>query len=371
MLWSRIDKFTHAMLGNLSPTGVNWARAGTVVLAIGAAMSAAYGWQVSVLHAVGLAGVTFIAAFGIEAAYQAHRDGKWIVSGFAGVLGVFFLVIQFGIDQQYTAGARGNNRDETRVANVKYDNAHESAKDDVKNLAMWREHMARLQTEAPWAATVKADALRSELEALTKRMVDEERGQRGRKAGRGKIYEDLESQAIAVTAKIGKVEQATKLAEQIEATQRILDKKRETANGAEFKSSAVVHGNGQIAKAISFAFGGGALKASDAIEAGTDIGINSAIALAISCGHAFCFLMAVALYGRREDHIDAPAHTAAAYRHTITPTPLQHSPYGIAAPTHDSHVHIPIQITDAVGLRAEALRTAILSAIQQQRTRIA
>ena len=78
-----IDTFATAMLGELTPTGRNWARAGTVVLAVGAAMSFMYGWAVSPLHALALAGVTFIAAFAPEAAYKAFDKRQW----FLGIVG--------------------------------------------------------------------------------------------------------------------------------------------------------------------------------------------------------------------------------------------------------------------------------------------
>jgi len=65
------ERFIHAMLGNLNPTGRMWAHIGVIVLIVAAAMSWGFGAEVSWKHAAFLACLTFVAAFGPEAAHRA------------------------------------------------------------------------------------------------------------------------------------------------------------------------------------------------------------------------------------------------------------------------------------------------------------
>ena len=309
-LFGLIDSFIAAMLGRLDNTGLAWARAGVIVLCVGAAMSADFGMQVSWKHALFLAGVTFVAAFGPEAAYKAFQMGKYGIASVAVVVSAMLLIIQFGVDQSYTAGIRGLNRDETRVANVIYDGAQDATKEDKANLEMWRKQLATLTEQNAWAPTVKAEALRAEAETLKGRIEEEKAGKRGRAAGCKSECERLQNELIAVQNKIGIVEQAADLTKRIEATQRILDSKRDVASKTEYKSSAVVHANTAIAKAVSF-ITFGKLKPSENIEEGTDIGINMAMALAATGVPAFCFLISVALYSRKETFAEANGFSAA------------------------------------------------------------
>jgi hypothetical protein len=308
-----MDGFIAAMLGKLDATGMAWARVGIVVLCVGAAMSADFGAAVSWKHALFLAGLTFVAAFGPEAAYKAFEMKKYFIGCVAVLASALLIIIQFGVDQSYTAGIRGLNRDETRVANVKWDGAQDASKDEKASLEMFRARHATLMAERAkmgqelsWLPTVTPDGLRAEVVVHDKEIALETArgGCKSKCAQRMQAKANLEKWIAAAESYKSKADEIAELDKQITATTKILDSKREVASHTEYKSSAVLHANAQIAKSVAF-LGFGAVKPSENIEEGTDIGINMAMALA-ACGiPAFTFLIAVALYKREETYAEA------------------------------------------------------------------
>ena len=312
---TRLDSLIQAMLGDLNPTGKAWARVGIIVLVVAAAMSFDFGYSVSWKHAAFLACLTFVAAFGPEAAYKAINEGKFVAGAAIAMICAPLLVIEFYSHGGYTAGLRGHNLSEARVQNTKYDGAQEASKEDKANLELWKKQLATLMEQDAWTATIKADGLRSELATLKDRIELEKKGQRGRKAGCGKECESLQNQANALSVKITKVEQREDLSARIEATQRILDGKREVAAKTEFKSSAVAHQNAALAKWVSM-IGFGSLKPSEMVEESAEQSANFMMALAGTGLPAFALFIA-GLYRRKEDanqawapnHTDAQEHT--------------------------------------------------------------
>lgn len=287
-----IDRFINAMLGDLDPTGMAYARAGVFILGVGIAMSIDYGFAVSWKHALLLGCVTFIAAFGPEAIYRAYERRKLFIAACIAVIALPMMVIQFGIDQSYTAGLRGQNRDEARVQNTKYDGAQDGVKEAKAKLVIFTKQLETLTEQAPWAATVKALDLRAQAAQLEQNIASETK-----LGGCGRKCRGLQDDLTKVRNQIAVAEQRYDIETQIAATQRVIDGAREVANKTEHKSSAVVHANTQIAKAVAF-FSSGSLTPTASIEEGTDISTNSAIAFAASTGHALCFLIAVSLYRR-------------------------------------------------------------------------
>lgn len=295
-MFTRIDKFMIAMLGDFDETGRVWARAGFIVLVIGMAMTFDFGRQISWKHGIFLAGLTFVAAFGPEAAYRAFEMRKYAIGLLASVFAATLLTVEFAVDQSYTAGLRGQNRDEAMVQNSKYDGAQEAAKEDKANLTLWESQLAKLMEQNAWAASVKAEALRDQVVSANKEIaLETERGGcKSKCALRMKDKADL-------MARIGTIEQAADLTKRIEATKRKLDEARTAAAHVEYKSSAVVHANNQIAKTVAF-FGFGKLKADEGVTEGTDISFNMAMALAATGVPAFVFLIVVSLHAARRDH---------------------------------------------------------------------
>ena len=314
-----IDSFIRAMVGDLNLTGRTWARVGIVALVVAAAMSADFGWQVSWKHGVFLACLTFVAAFGPEAAYRACQEGKYGSSCAIAIFSAFLLAIQLGVDQSYTAGIRGHNVAEAKVSNVRYDNAQEGVSQSAGLLKLWQTQLADLQAQAPWAATVKADALRDEVKTLDQRIANEIAGGRGgRKAGCKTECERLQNERKSVFEKIVAAEQMDDLRRRIDATQRLVDAARAKADTTEHKSSAVAHANKAIAKAVAYV-GLGSIEPSQHIQEGADIGTNFAMAVAATGVPAFCLFVA-GLYRKQDESglaLAPPAPTVIHNKETV------------------------------------------------------
>lgn len=315
-----------ALFGDLNAWGKLWLYIGLGTLVFAAGMATEYGYSVSILHAGFLAFLSLVTAFGPHAAHSVWEDGKRAASVAIVVCLPVLFVMEFQSHAAYTAGLRGQNLSETAVQNVKYDGAQEAAKEDKSNLEMWKAQLATLTAQNAWAATIKADGLRDQLATLKSRMTEEETGKRGRKAGKGKEFESLQDQANALQVKIATIEKAEDLTKRIEATQRILDKKREVANATEHKSSTVDHQNKFLAKVV--AMSGGKLQASDFQEEGAQQFVNLSMAVTATGLPALALFIA-GLYRRKDghSHIEPSGVAPASYMLTKTITKTD-PPYG-------------------------------------------
>lgn len=207
---------------------------GMPALAVAVLMTYQFGKSMSLLHAVCLGLLTV--AGSIIWPYAKHLRATANTNALTFMaIGAMFLSVEFFSHLGYTVGTRVIETETTGVANAVYENNQAAAKDDAANLDLWRGQLKELQDKLPWVATVKADGLRAQLDVAQKE-IDLEAARRGCKskcAMRMKEKADLEQ-------RIASVEQAEDLSRRIEATQRILDGKRSTANTTEFKTSAVV-----------------------------------------------------------------------------------------------------------------------------------
>jgi hypothetical protein len=293
-----IDSFMHAMFGDLAPTGRAWARVGIIVLGVAALMSYDFGASVSWKHGAFLALLSFVAAFGPEAAHKAWEEGRKGVATTIAILCVPLLAIEFYSHAGYTAGLRGNDIATAKVANVKYDNATDAVKEDKANLTMWTERLAKLEAENAWVVTVTADALRAKLESANLAIEQEAKrgGCKSKCLARTKERDDLMS-------KIALAEEKGNLTRQIEATKKVLADARTKADTTEFKSSAVVHQNEFLAKAVALV-GYGELAPSATIEETAQQSANLMMALAGTGLPAFALFIA-GLYRRKEQSEDA------------------------------------------------------------------
>lgn len=295
-LGALFDGIISAMFGDLKKTGWAWARVGLVILIVAAAMSFDFGYQVSLKHGAFLAGLTFVAAFGPDAAHKAFQDKRW-ASGVAITIGaIICLGLELVSHQSYTAGIRGDNIMGAKVQNARYTGAQEAVSEDKTNLEMWRKRLDALQSEHAWSASVTAEALRAQLASANLAIEQEaKRGGCGPKClARTKERDDL-STRIAIT------EEKADLTKKIEATKRVVDSARAKADEVEYKSSPVVHANQSIADAFAFIRSWGSeLAPSDNVEKGSQISINFGMALAGTGLPALCLFIA-GLYRRPED----------------------------------------------------------------------
>jgi hypothetical protein len=289
-----LDNFIRAMLGNLDATGRMWARIGVVVLIVAAAMSWGFGSEVSWKHASFLAALTFVAAFGPDAAHRAWHKGRPIVACSLMVGCAGLLWIEFYTHAGYTAGLRGYNIETASVQNVRYDQRQDDVREGKASLALWEKRLTDLETANAWSATVTAEALRAQL-ASANLAIEQEAAKGGCKArclARTKERDDL-------AARIAIAEERATLTSQIEATKRLLAKARDTAAVTEHKSSAVVHQNQFLAKAITLV-STGSLEPTPYVQAAAEQSANLAMALAATGMPAFCLFIA-GLYRRPDD----------------------------------------------------------------------
>ena len=282
------------MLGNLDATGKMWARIGVIVLCVAAAMSWGFGAEVSWKHAAFLACLTFVAAFGPEAAHRAFTDGRRTAGIVIALICAPLLAIEFYSHAGYTAGLRGHNIETTNVQNVRYDQRQDDVKEGKASLVLWEKRLADLEAANAWSATVTAEALRAQL-ASANLAIEQEAARGGCKArclARTKERDELAS-------KIAIAEEKSELTGKIEATKRVLAKARDTAAVTEHKSSPVVHQNAFLAKAVTLVSTGG-LEPTPHVQAAAEQSTNLAMAIAGTGLPAFCFVLA-GLYRREQD----------------------------------------------------------------------
>ena len=284
-------KMFAGLFDEMDAFGKLWLVLGLASLVAAAAMSWDFGWQVSTKHAAFLAILTVVAAFGPMAAEMLWGKGRKGPSIACALICVPLLGIEFYSHAGYTAGLRGHNIETATVQNTRFDAANDAVTDDKANVALWRKQLAALLEQNAWAGTVKADGLNAELQTLSNRIDDEKKGNRGRKAGCGQECERLQNQANALSARIATAEQASELTARIEATQRILDGKREAAAKTEHKSSAVAHQNDSLKKWVALVANGNTT-ATELQSVSAEQSANFAMAVAGTGLPAFALFMA-------------------------------------------------------------------------------
>lgn len=295
--------FIGEMLRELDAFGRFWMVLGLVVLVIAARMSYKFGSDVSPDHAAFLAVLTVVAAFGPLAAEILWQRGRKPMAVVTALICAPLLGIEFYSHAGYTAGLRGSNIETATVQNTKFDGAQDDVKATRASLLLWQKQLADLQAQAPWAATVTADALRGEVKNLDDKIAAEAAGGRGgRKAGCKAECEKLKDQRSAVAQRIAAVEQMADLKSRIDATQRIVDAAREKADHTEHKSSAVAHQNQSLKKWVALAFNG-TTKVSDLQAEAAEQSANLAMAIAGTGLPAFALFIA-GLFRRLPDPVD-------------------------------------------------------------------
>ena len=313
-----------ALYGDMQPWGKVWLYTGLASLVVAAAMSVDFGWSVSSKHAIFLGCLSLVAAFLPDAARDQWKNESKLMGAVLAIIAVPLLLIEFGSHAGYTAGLRGTNVSEAKVQNTKYEDTRDQVADHRANLKMWQAQLAKLQADNAWAATVKADGLRSELATLRDRIEEEKKGTRGRKAGCGKECERLQNEANALAQKIATVEQSTDLAKRIEATQRLVDTSREKAASTEHKVSTVDHQNGFYAQTVSL-IRSGTIKPTEQTEHTMNAAINVAMALAGTGLPALCFFVAGLYRNRRSTHFQEPATSHQVQASPITGQAIVHT----------------------------------------------
>lgn len=292
------------IFNDLDPFGRFWLVLGLGSLGAASLMSFDFGWGVSAKHAIFLAILSVVAAFGPMASEMLWGKGRKGAAVATALICVPLLGIEFYSHAGFTAGLRGSNIEQATVQNTRYDSAQQAVTEDEANVKLWREQLAALLAQNAWAATVTADGLRAQI-ASAQKAIDLEAARGGCKS---KCLERMKEKA-EIERQIATAEQKSDLTARIEATQRILDKKRETASTTEHKSSAVDHQNKFLVRTVAL-FVNGSTSASDLQAMGAEQSVNLAMALAGTGLPAFALFMAGLFRNSRDDRDEAPPTSA-------------------------------------------------------------
>ncbi len=197
---------------------------GAVGLLISCAMTFKFGYAMSWLHAVSLVTVTVMAAFIFPAKRYLQEFGATKAAKIIGIMGCFFVALEFYSHLGYTVGMRNKATQEATVQTVAYEQTQKSLASEEKQMDFWRQQLADLKEQNAWTATVTADGLKAQVAIADKRIADET----NRGGCKSKCLRLMEEKA-ALEAKIATAEKVDDLSRRIEATQRILDGKTEKA----------------------------------------------------------------------------------------------------------------------------------------------
>lgn len=210
-------------------------------LVVAVAMTFQFGRSMSFLHALCLGLLTI--AGSIIWPYIKHISNQKVTANTFRAIGAVFLAVEMFSHMGYTVGTRVLEAESTQVTNAVYQNNQDSVKENAENLSLWTKQLKELTEQNAWAATVKADALRTQMETAEKAIeLETKRG--GCKAK----CEAKMRERDAIAEKIGKVEQVEDLTKRIDAAKRLADGARAKANETEYKTSAVVAQTGFVAQ---------------------------------------------------------------------------------------------------------------------------
>lgn len=332
--------------------GKLWLTVGLCALIVDMAIGFSAGSaQATIWHGLGGAGLALGFAFLPDAAYE-EMEGKRYVSA----LLIAALCVPIGIkayEQQltYSTGMRNGEIQLTNVVNTKYSGAQDDVKRINAELAVLMAVQENLAKEAPWAATVKADGLRSQVATLEKAIAEEGGKHNG---GCKRRCLDLMKQKTDAEARIAMAEKVETNEARIKELQAMIDAKRAVANKTEHRSSLNTEVAITTARLVKLVSG---YSAGDAIKTGEE---DVAYATLGSAGLGSFALLALApigffLAGRRRKpgfKEDEPV---------ITDTPVS----GLGNRTPEPRAYPPAPVKDY------AIQTKTLADVRADLRRIA
>lgn len=197
-----------------------------------------FGAAMSVKHAIALVAVDILAsgAF-IMAGFMGDNKSARRMANTAGALALF---IAFFSHLGYTIGMRTDSLATTQTQTVNANLRAKQVESEAANLDLWRKQLADLTERSGWTANTTAEGLRAKLDAA-QRAIDLEatRKPKGMKDGCKSKCLALMQDKAALEEQIAGLEKRDDLSKRIEATQRLLDGKTETAIGTTVESSPV------------------------------------------------------------------------------------------------------------------------------------
>lgn len=219
------------MKSHLDPLRVGFRRLGVVLTIVSAALTGLFGitmssnWLLAILIAVGLMCATVCSAYAWPFVADYFRQRSYFTAGIAALFAVLSTFADLTTNFGSVAWQRGANIEEANVSTVKYDDSREKVKENKANLAMWKDHLAKLETENAWIASVTADGLR----AQAVNMEGDRIFKRSKECANVTLAESRKfcDQLAEIRDRITKAETKADLTAKIEATQKLVDKYRD------------------------------------------------------------------------------------------------------------------------------------------------
>lgn len=279
-----------SILHQYAPAGRPWLILGAIALAVDAWLSWQYGWAQSYGHAAGFALLAIVWCMLPDQTYTAFRRREW---GLAALLlaacipvGVMSAQSHLG----YGSSVRLGDMQQTGVQNARHEDARKTVKENedlIRILIKSRDELAQAQ---PWAATVTADGLRSQLQAAT--LAVEQEAKRG---GCGPRCLERTKEKASLEERIAIAERLTDYARRIEAANKAIAEYRQAAGTVEYRSSAVVNINRTAAQIALVAKGASpeeAIAPSDTTQQWVNILLAAGNTLAFLVMAPVCLLIA-------------------------------------------------------------------------------
>jgi len=276
-----IGKFFSCQWNQYTPFGqFLWVLA-LIAIAVDAGIAWEYGSSMSFLHAMGFALVAVAFAILPDVASMEWSRGKKQAAVWIGLACVPLSMVAYQSHIGYGSAIRVGDIQQTGVHNAKFDDARASLESDRANLTMWREHLAKLQAENAWVATVSPDGLKAKIANMEGDRVY----RRSKQCANVTIPESRKfcDDLAELRDRVALATQANDLTARIEATQRLIDGKTEKVASSTFQSSTAVNQTDVFAKLANFVSGGvnaDALNVSDAQREVTNTAIMGAASLA-------------------------------------------------------------------------------------------
>lgn len=219
-----------------TPRGQFWLALGLLMLAVDAALSAAYGFTQTTLHGVGFALVAVMFALLPDAAREEWEEGRKVGAVVMGLLCLPIGAVAYYSHIGYGAGVRVGDIQRATVQNAVHADTRDSVTDARAQLAMFTKRLTDLEAKNAWLPTVTADGLRAEIETKDEAIRQEER-----RGGCGPKCLALKTDRANIEARRAAAEERKDLSAQIAATRAVVDRAREKAAGTKHIESSVVN----------------------------------------------------------------------------------------------------------------------------------
>jgi energy-coupling factor transporter transmembrane protein EcfT len=302
----------------LIPKGLNpYFRAialiGFGLLIVDTSMSAAFGYTIGFIPMIGLALISLGSGLLLVCAEFFRRIG-WRHIGSASI-GVWALAFAFNCwsNLGVATSTRMGEVQQATVQKAVHTERQKSTEEAQKRLELFTGQLAELTTANSWAATVSADGLRSQVDAL--KVAEASEAKRG---GCGPKCRAIQDKIVDTQGRIAVAEQRDDLTKRIDATKQVLANARTELAGTKAGISATANQSALYAKLISWDLGNDP----DAVAV-TIANESTGVAMAIVIAIASAFLT---LIGALPHLIEADPSSAVAPKplpRKSEPTPIE------------------------------------------------